>query len=86
MLDLQKSLEKQSGTFVPLTTLQHWVKKGLNYSYKRCNVIRPEINQVGNVMHQAEVSQRLREAIEFDLQIIYIDETSFTREEGRNYG
>lgn len=28
----------------------------------------------------------MREAIEFDMYIIYLDETSFTREEGRNYG
>ena len=28
----------------------------------------------------------MRQAIEFDMHIIYLDETSFTREEGRNYG
>jgi len=71
---------------VPLSTIGYWIKRDLKYTYKKCSTISPDIRQVVHVEHQVASSQQMRRALEEGFYIVYVDETAFTRNEGKQYG
>ena len=46
----------------------------------------PDLHKVEFVAHQAHVAEAVCDAESFGLLIIYLDETAFTRNEGKDYG
>ena len=54
--DVRSHLRKTQDVNVPLSTLGSWVKKDLNYTYKKCSTVSPDIRKVVLVEHQVSVS------------------------------
>ena len=46
----------------------------------------PDLTKVEFVAHQVAAAEELRKAIEFGLYLIFLDETAFTRNDGKAYG
>ena len=69
-----------------MKTLNYWIKRNLKYTYKKASVVSPDISKVDFVAHQAAVAEVMQNALLLELYIIYIDESAFTRNEGKAYG
>ena len=84
--DIKDHLWRTGRVHVPEATLGYWLKHNLGYTYKKAVTTSPDIKKVEFVQHQAYVAEKVKEAIAFGLYFIFVDETAFTRNEGKAYG
>ncbi len=84
--DIRCHLQQQGLGIYSEQTIGYWIKHVLGYTYKKASTISPDIRKVEYVTHQAHVAELMRDATNFGLYFIYIDETAFTRNEGKSYG
>ncbi len=84
--DVQAHLEHNAMGRVPESTLGHWIKVHLGYTYKKASTISPDLSKVEFLSHQVQVAEAVKEATVFGFEFIYIDETAFTRNGGKTYG
>lgn len=84
--DIREHLQLRGLGTMSEQRIGYWIRHYLGYTYKKATTTSPDINKVEFVQHQAHVAERLKDAINFGLYIIYIDETAFTRNEGKVYG
>ncbi len=84
--DIRCHLQTQGLGIYSEQTLGYWIKRNLGYTYKKASTLSPDIRKVELVTHQAHVAGLVRDAANFGLYFIYIDETAFTRNEGKSYG
>ena len=54
--EIRSHLQKTLNADIKLATLGNWVKKNLNYTYKKCSTVSPDIHKVVLVEHQVSVS------------------------------
>ncbi len=84
--DIQQHLEAKGKGTIPVSTLGYWIKKNIGYTYKKAVTISPDLSKVLFVQHQVKVAETVRDVEKLGLFIVYIDESSFTRNEGKQYG
>jgi transposase len=84
--DVKFHLQENGKGKVSEQTLSYWIRKNLGYSYKKAVTMSPDLKKVEFVQHQAYVAEKLQAAIKYGLYLIYVDETAFTRNEGKSYG
>ncbi len=84
--DIREHLQQRALGSMSEQRIGYWIRHYLGYTYKKATTISPDIRKVEFVLHQAYVGEKLRDAINFGLYLIYIDETAFTRNEGKAYG
>ena len=84
--DIQDYLQKDFEFKVSQQTLSYWINHNLNYTFKKAVTFSPDLTKMEFVAHQVAAAEELRKAIEFGLYLIFLDETAFTRNDGKAYG
>ena len=84
--DIQQHLVAKGKDLIPESTHGYWIKKNIGYTYKKAATVSPDLSKVLFVQHQVKVAETVRDVEKLGLFIVYIDESSFTRNEGKQYG